>query len=957
MLTFISFYTMDNQIIIQGTPSVSNLESFRNEVIQEWQKSGVGLDYILWLFHNFSENGSGLFIADAPETRHRLNLSSLDLSHQEYFWGFKDLFGNIQIKVNLPHRKYMCPKGSTSDAFFLPLMEYPGCKDIKEIMHDFRSVGVAEGLKKCASIISNGNTSILPISITGVNCSLPDFKKRPLLSNFLLAAGELNRHTLIIFDKDWQTNKQVRNALIKTHIAYTEIGLDCSTPEWKSDHKGIDDFLYSLKPNMRRNELEKFAMGFKLTKEQIEERITEIVSTKSSNKTKRLSAQDIMEQIEDEYRHDWKYSIQHDSWFKWNGKYWESTKDRLLQTSILLLLDSRGIRYESPHKLKAIAELLSHKLSVKEWKTKCPQRYINFSNGVYDIEEKKLLPPAQGYMFLSCAERNLIDLELSGDIISDLKKYAPQWYNSYEAICGGNKQKIMKLIAAINGVLTYQFRYLQRFLFLEGKPGSGKSSFARLLYRIVGDKSTTFTSLKKLNSDYTIASLINSQLVCCEDEEKTVGFDNLKKLTGGSNVDYRQIYGMPASAPFYGALVVIAVHNPFAGNTTGIDRRMMHILFNGKFPKRSTAVEEYILENELEPLMAIALSMPEMEVRGYIEETLDYHDHSQLKEKWESSLMTDTVAAWMEDNIVSVNNGQYYPISEFYENFIEYCEQTNSRKIKANRFSAQLSQALEMIGWEHEKKKKSIGGKKENSISGIYLRKRLTPLRNDTYGSISEMLTPPNPSELSEPSEPDSQNVDSESDSAVPMRAEPHRNPIGTASVPQPEIDQKEPDIVPMVSMNTDEVPMASEPPEPDTVPMVPMSTDTVPMVSEPLKPAPRKEGTDGSDEIPETPTQKMFDVIWHDQIWESWEMMIGEFPHRTSNQKAAKQARCGKLIQELMNCAVKEDVEVLTNNPNKEKQFQWVLNILSSEKYLEWRHYLSCMNLSQRSLFVDSIP
>jgi len=946
-----------NHLIIQSTSSVSNLESFRNQVIQEWQQSGVRLDYILWLFHNFSENGSGLFIADADEVRDRLNMPRLDLSHQQYFWGFKDLFGNIQIKVNLQSRKYMCPKGSTSDAFFLPLMEYPNCKDIKQIMLDFRSVSVGEGIKKCASLISNGDTATLPISIVGVNCSLPDADKRLILSEFLLTALELKRRVFVIFDKDWQTNKQVGKALIKTHAFYQAMGLDTYTPIWETDHKGIDDYLGSLKPDKRHKAIMDFVddPGKTLTPEQVREQLEEIVFHKPGKNSKLKTAQDIYASIIDEYQSDWKYSLSHNSWFQWNGKYWEKQPNMVIASSVQLLLEARNIRFGTSSKIDDIVKQMARKLLVKNWLTinqkrdkngnLLPPRYINLLNGIYDIQERKLRPHCKSSMFLSVVNREYSPIETTGSVLTNLEKYAPTWYESYLDIMNGNKTKLLKLVAVINGVLTHRLSYHHKFITLIGSPGSGKSSFARLLNRMVGDDNTTFTSLKKLNSEYTIASLINSQLVVCDDEEKQTDFEYLRKLTGSGKVEYRQIYGKPGSAEFLGSILVNAVHNPFAGDIAGLDRRIFMLKFDGKFKHRDTAVEDYIWEHELEPLMAIALSMPEVEVDGYLLEKLQYSDSNSLNDKWMAVCDSEAIASWMDLNLIQGSPDNFMPIGEFFESFCNYCDDNKFNKLNSNTFSKRLSEYLDILGWKHSKKQMRHRGKKVRGVSGIKLRVSQDPVGyvpgEDIPPTITEILTTPQSASVQSVHSPPIPVSEGVSDVPIPDMT------IGTSSVQSSKSSVHHPDPV-------------SDPVECDRnldQTTVPMNSESVPMNSEvSVQPEPThsKDCTDSTDSTDEKQTpQKMFELVMTDDAaWEQWESANGSYPNPKSNNVKSSKKLCKKVIEQLINCTTREDVEQKEASPNYQRQFVWVREIAKMFDYSEYHHYLGCLKRSQQSLF-----
>ena len=928
-----------NHLIIQSTSSVSNLESFRNQVIQEWQQSGVKLDYILWLFHNFSENGSGLFIADADEVRDRLNMPRLDLSHQQYFWGFKDLFGNIQIKVNLQSRKYMCPKGSTSDAFFLPLMEYPNCKDIKQIMLDFRSVSVVEGIKKCASLISNGDTATLPISIVGVNCSLPDADKRLILSEFLLTAVELKRPVFVVFDKDWESNKQVGKALLKTHAAYQELGLDTYTPIWETDHKGIDDYLGSLEPNKRHKAIMDFVddSGKTLTPEQVREQLEKIYSQKPGNKGKSPTAQDICDSIIEEYRPNWKYSLFHQSWLYWNDKYWELKNAEIIASQVQRLLKKRNIRYGSSSKIDDVCKQLRRELQVSNWMNlnqclqvlakpgeRIPPRYLNLANGIYDTKTRELIDHSQDAMFTSMVNREFdesLASELTGDILVDLQNYAPVWHKSYLEVAE-SQTKLLRLLATINAILTYRLASLQKFVCLIGAPGSGKSSFARLVNAMIGDENTVFTSLGKLNEPYTVATFIDKQLTVCDDEEKQSGFESLRKLTGGSPVSFRPIYGKPDSAVYYGSVLVSAVKFPFTGDTSGIRRRLSLIKFDGKFKKREPSTEDYILENELKALMVIALSMKQTEVDGYVSGELEHEDDSFLKDGWDARLDGNKVASWMDLFTVQDESADV-PIGLLRQRFSSWCQDNGYTPLTVGSFSEQLYDNLEFLGWEFTKAKdnlKSIDGKKVRCVRGIKLRSGFNEISDTISESLNKAVTVL----------PDSPNQDGERVSAVTESENQSVTPV-----------------LPTVTPVTDNV-------SDDTVAVTAVTESNTAVTEDGNTPKPSQDKGFSSSNSgnSQNSTLKMYDLVSDTGTWEQWESSNGFYPNPKSNNVRTSKKLCKQMIEQLTNCTTKEDIEHLEASPNYQRQFVWVSEIAKMFDYSEYHHYLECLKRSQQSLF-----
>jgi putative DNA primase/helicase len=621
----------------------------------------------------------------------------------------------------------------------------------------------------------------------------------------------------------------------------------------------------------------------------------------------------------------------------------------VIASNVQLLLEARNIRFGTSSKIDDIVKQMSRKLLVREWLINqkrdkngnlLPPRYINLLNGIYDMQERKLRPHCKSSMFLSVVNREYSPLETTGSVLTDLEKYAPTWYKSYLDIMNGNKTKLLKLVAAINGVLTHRLSYHHKFITLIGSPGSGKSSFARLLNRMVGDDNTTFTSLKKLSSEYTIASLINSQLVVCDDEEKQTDFEYLRKLTGSGKVEYRQIYGKPSAAEFLGSVLVNAVHNPFAGDIAGLERRIFLLKFDGRFKHRDTAVEDYIWEHELEPLMAIALSMPEVEVDGYLLEKFQYSDSNSLNDKWMAVCDSEAIASWMDLNLIQGSPDDFLPIGEFFESFCNYCDDNKFNKLNSNTFSRRLSEYLDILGWKHSKKQMRYRGKKVRGVSGIKLRVidqgGYVPAE-DIPPTITEILTASQSASVQSVHSPPIPVSDSVSDVPIPEQTiDTSLVQPSTSSVHHPELVERD--------RNLDQA-------------SVPMDSESVPMDSEiSVQPEPThsKDCIDSTDSTDSKPTpQKMFDrVMTDDAAWEKWESANGSYPNPKSNNVKSSKKLCKKVIEQLINCTTREDVERLEASPNYQRQLVWVREIAKMFDYSEYHHYLECLKRSQQSLF-----
>jgi hypothetical protein len=137
----------------------------------------------------------------------------------------------------------------------------------------------------------------------------------------------------------------------------------------------------------------------------------------------------------------------------------------------------------------------------------------------------------------------------------------------------------------------------------------------------------------------------------------------------------------------------------------------------------------------------------------------------------------------------------------------------------------------------------------------------------------------------------------------------------------------------------------------------VPMNSESVPMNSEgSVQPEPshRADCTDSTDSTDKKPTpQKMFELVMTDDAaWEKWESANGSYPNPKSNNVKSSKKLCKKVIEQLINCTTREDVEQKEASPNYQRQFVWVREIAKMFDYSEYHHYLECLKRSQQSLF-----
>ena len=455
----------------------------------------------------------------------------------------------------------------------------------------------------------------------------------------------------------------------------------------------------------------------------------------------------VAQKIADEYRDKWAFHNEQKTWRIWNNKFWESIESEAFTQLVYQTIQAQGIKCERFSFVENVLKFLKAQLLVKKWISFDRRLYINFDNGVLEISTGKLLKHQPGFRFTNCLPRNYSQLATDSNHIEMLRVHCPHFFKWATEAMKGDPHKTLKLVAVINGVIKFRFCDLQMFVHLVGKPGTGKGTFSRLLSKIVGKENTESSRLKKLDNDYELDKIINAQLVICPDEDKQVGdFGGLKSLTGGDAVTYRRIYQAPASSPFFGTLMVISNSPIFAGDTSGLDRRLCLAQFDNPIPatRRDSRTEE-LLELEIEPLTTVALSLPDELVTQVLRGIGESEIPDFKLAAWEMKMQTDSLAAWLNANLIydpeaftPVGTKNHNPACSLYANYCQFCEETGVKAKSLSNFSPHLLELCHEIGWDRVRKSRTKQGYR---IHGVRLR--TSP--DDGIPFYEDTLKPQNP--------------------------------------------------------------------------------------------------------------------------------------------------------------------------------------------------------------------
>jgi putative DNA primase/helicase len=359
-------------------------------------------------------------------------------------------------------------------------------------------------------------------------------------------------------------------------------------------------------------------------------------------------------ELAQKHQREWAFHNEQKVWRIYNGKVWEDIEEEAFGQVVYGVIKSMGIQWDLPVYIDNTIRVLKHELLIKKWITFDRKRYIAFNNCVLDTETGEQLDHSPDFRFTShLPYKYSVSSDYKDDPLLALQQQCPHIYEFMARAMGGDAKRILKLLAIINGAIKFRFHDLQMFVHLVGKPGTGKGTFSRILEKVVGKVNTANSSLTALSEGTEIAAIIDKQMVIFPDERRQVGVEILLKLTGGDKVRYREIYKKRGEAYFLGLLLVLSNNPVFAGDTTGVERRLSLVQFLNPIPKhlRSSTAEQF-LEAEIPSLIPLALMLKDAQVTSLIKGLGDDEIPEFKQQEWLMKTQVNSLAAWANENLI-----------------------------------------------------------------------------------------------------------------------------------------------------------------------------------------------------------------------------------------------------------------------------------------------------------------
>lgn len=360
-----------------------------------------------------------------------------------------------------------------------------------------------------------------------------------------------------------------------------------------------------------------------------------------------------------------------------NGVFKEDANGIVLMNKIQACLYRNEIKAAT---IKRVYDLLIRQQALQssfETVNNYPKWWINFKNGMLDVQEMKMHPHNPEYRSM-----NQIPHEFS-----------------FQPVKGENTLKFLKEAVPDSGDRQMFYTYLgycmtcdtsmQKFMMIKGEGGTGKSRLIALAEYIVGKPNYVNVSLADLNERFYPSNLFGKLMNSCADISTAPlnAVDVLKKCTGDDEIIFER-KGMDANRSFrsYAKLLFSANKIPLNldEKSNAFYRRLLILEMNVKPAKIDLRLDEK-LQSEVQFSIFMAVRwLHEMYEKGHIPES--ENSKRLVNELYKDA---DSVKAWLEDCMKPVA-GARCSRTVLYDLYDKYCEENDRQAIGRAKFYKNL---------------------------------------------------------------------------------------------------------------------------------------------------------------------------------------------------------------------------------------------------------------------------
>jgi len=331
---------------------------------------------------------------------------------------------------------------------------------------------------------------------------------------------------------------------------------------------------------------------------------------------------------------------------------------------------------------------------------------LPFQNGLLDLLTRDLEPITPDNAFSWC-----IPHKYRAD------RQCPVFLDWISRATEGDEGKILMLRAFIAAALTGRAD-LQKFVYLTGPGGTGKSTYMRILTAILGASNIEATDLKNLEQNrFETARFYGKRLAIITDSDKYGGSVNVLKAMTGQDPLRNERKNIQQGGTFvYEGMVLIAGNEclQVTDYTSGFGRRQLVVEFNRvntEAEKRTFSQHggESQLHAEIPGIINWALELD----RDQVEAIFRHPPEAVSRATFDAASDQNPLIAWVTGNLIPKpdhkcyvgdrqegrTDGERLPYFKewqwkLYPNYLSYCRSAGRESVSLTRFSRLLFDLL-----------------------------------------------------------------------------------------------------------------------------------------------------------------------------------------------------------------------------------------------------------------------
>ena len=308
-----------------------------------------------------------------------------------------------------------------------------------------------------------------------------------------------------------------------------------------------------------------------------------------------------------------------------------------------------------------------------------PDTWINFQNGMLDVNTMELLPHDPKYYSMNQIPHNFKQIYKN-----ELEKYP---YSQQFLKTSLNVPDIDTMFQYMGVCMTHTTVY-QIFLLFKGEGANGKSLLIDLFNAVIGEQNISSLSMEKLTQRFFSSQLVFKLCNTCADISKVTIEDDaeLKKIIGGDMIQTEFKGKDSFSFRPYAKMLFSANRFPHVNDrSNGFKRRLRVIEMNENPKGKDIYLKEKIFQ-ELEFWVCMA-------VYG-LKKVLSQHDvfESENSKKVKENIHkeSDSVYAFVKDCLTRVE-GHDMPRSELFREYDLYCTKNERLRVKKKTFFEEMT--------------------------------------------------------------------------------------------------------------------------------------------------------------------------------------------------------------------------------------------------------------------------